>query len=194
MKKTNFLPVLAGSVLVVTYLIVSLCNSLYAHSLNNRKDSYFSRVPVIENIKSDKMSVSWDPYPDFNNTTHYQVQLNHALYGSSTRDNKIDLQSLQPGSTYKTSIVTYQDGTVVGVSSPTTVLMAPAIPQGITPYNIGSASFALVWTKVHSATEYRIYEFPNKILATTSADINTAFITGLTPGSIISVSMTALNF
>ncbi|MDN5280579.1 MAG: hypothetical protein PWR01_4544 [Clostridiales bacterium] len=154
---------------------------------------YFATPPQVSDVLPDKMKVSWTNYPDFNDRTHYQVQINHSLYGSSTKITRAELARLEPGGTYDVQVLTYHEGKVVGVSSPTNVLMAAPTPQNVSLYDIGSASFKIIWQQVQTAEKYRVYRFPDILLAEVDEPGNKAEITGLTPGEAFNVFVTAVN-
>ncbi|MGM0600897.1 MAG: fibronectin type III domain-containing protein, partial [Candidatus Rifleibacteriota bacterium] len=156
-------------------------------------DEFFQAAPVISELKPDQMRVDWAVYPEFNSSTHYQVQLNHALYGSSVKVNYNKLYNLQPGGTYDVSVVTYHEGTVAGVSSYTRVIMAPPTPLEINIYDVASASFKVIWQKVPQTEKYRIYRDPDTLLAEVDGSENKALVTGFAPGEIFSIYLTAVN-
>ncbi len=192
MKKSNR-SFLQGLCLFSIFVALLVGGNLIAQTNRGARD-YFAKPPVVSEVKSDGMTVSWDTYTEFNKTTHYQVQLNHTFYGSSTKFTSEKLVGLQPGGIYDVTVVTFQNGSAVGVSTASRILMAPASPEGVNAYDIGSASFGIIWRKVPSATEYRVYEYPNKLLATVSGDKNSAFIAnGLITGNLMGVAVTAVN-
>lgn len=174
-------------------LIVASLFSLLEAGLNAGRTEYFNQPPTIRHLSPDSLTVEWTLFPQFNKTTHYQVQLNHALYGASTKQTSKTLTRLQPGGTYKIAVVTYDSGSAVGVSSPTTVLMAPAAPATLSAYDIGTASVGLMWTGVETATSYRIYQSPDKLLVELDAAENKYLLTGFTPGTQVTLKMTAVN-
>ena len=155
---------------------------------------YFATPPSISDLKPDSMTVTWHSFPNFNQTTHYQVQINNQLYGASTKFERKLLKGLVPGRTAKISVVTYHEGKIAGISSPTIILMPPDVPQGVTAYKVGSASLGLIWNKSISANKYKIYEYPNTLLATVDGASNSVFLSGLTPGASLTFVVTALNY
>lgn len=185
--------------MVFAAILVVLMISLYRVS-NTRADvtanssrQVFAPPPAITELMPDSFRVSWPEYAGFNKTTHYQVQLNHTFYGSSLRETSQTIRELTPGGKYNVSVVTFQDGAAAGVSSSTPVLMRPDFPQHIRVYDIASASFKVFWQQVAGATAYRIYRYPTIILAEPDSSAVRAHITGLEPGSFLSVMMTTLN-
>lgn len=174
------------------FLIVSLIGLLAAAGSRDN-EIYFATPPSISNLQPDKMNVEWNIFPQFNHRTHYQVQVNHELYGSSLKITRAALSNLEPGGTYDVSVITYHEGNVAGVSSPTKVLMAPATPKGITLYEIGSASFKIIWQRVNSALKYRVYRFPDILLAEVDEPSNKAEIHGLAAGEAFNVYVAAVN-
>lgn len=181
--------VVASFVAVVLLVSVSIIKA----QTNSDISTYFATAPVISDIKPDSMTVEWGSYPNLNKTTHYQVQINNMLYGTSTRFNRYELTKMTPGRTAKVAITTYHEGKIAGVSSATTVLMPPDPPKGITGYNVGSASVGLIWRKTISATEYRVYEYPNVLLASVDGASNSVYLTGLNPGASMTFIVTAVN-
>jgi len=184
-------PLIRGAVLVVC-AIVSLFSLLEA-GLKSGRDEYFSQKPKITHLSSSSLKVEWNLYPQFNKSTHYQVQLNSALYGFSTKETSKIVSKLQPGGTYRIAVVTYDNGTVAGVSSATAIIMAPATPTGITASQIGTASVELSWLGVNTATAYRIYMGSDTLPLEVNAPETKAFITGLPPGSLVNFRLTAVN-
>lgn len=176
----------------IALAVVGLIGFLEAGS-EREKSGYFAVAPVISNIKPDEFQVSWTIFPEFNDKTHYQVQLNHSLYGSSQKITGTTVRRLQPGGTYDVAVVTYHNGNVAGVSSETRVLMAPASPAHINIYDVGSASFKIIWQQVNTALKYRVYRFPDVLLAEVDEPANKAAVYGLTPGEKVLVFMTAIN-
>ncbi|GAB4273479.1 MAG: hypothetical protein Kow0029_13230 [Candidatus Rifleibacteriota bacterium] len=180
------------ALLALAFAVVTLISLLQAQGLRDAA-SYFSIAPVITNIKPDQMEVAWTPFPEFNSKTHYQVEINHALYGSSTKNTSAKLFNLEPGGTYDVAVVTYHNGSVAGVTSYARVMMAPAYPESISVYDIGSASFKIIWQQVKTATSYRVYRFPDIILAEVAEPGNKAEIHGLPVGGNLQIFMTAVN-
>ena len=184
-------PLIRGGILVVCS-IVSLFSLLEA-GLKSGREEYFNQKPKITHLSSTSLKVEWNLYPQFSKTTHYQVQLNSSLYGFSTKETSKTVNKLQPGGTYRIAVVTYDNGTVAGVSSSTAIFMAPAAPTGITASQIGSASVELAWLGVNTATAYRIYLGSDTLLLEVNASETRAFITDLPPGSLVNFRMTAIN-
>ena len=170
-------PLIRGGILVVC-AIVSLFSLLEA-GLKSGREEYFNQKPKITHLSSTSLKVEWNLYPQFSKTTHYQVQLNSSLYGFSTKETSKTVNKLQPGGTYRIAVVTYDNGTVAGVSSSTAIFMAPAAPTGITASQIGSASVELAWLGVNTATAYRIYLGSDTLLLEVNASETRAFITYL---------------
>jgi hypothetical protein len=180
------------SLLAMFFVVVVFLSYLSADNFTENRN-YFAQAPQLSEILPDQLEVTWTTYPDFNSRTHYQVQLNHALYGSSQQDLNTLVKNLEPGGTYAVSVVTYHEGTVAGVSSPATVLMPPAVPSEIMVYDVGSASFKLIWQQVNSATKYRVYRFPDILLAEVDEPQNKVTLTGLTPGEAFTIFVSAVN-
>lgn len=184
-------PFIRGLCLVV-FAVISFFSLLEA-GLKAGRSEYFNQLPRITHQDSASLKVEWSLYPEFNKSTHYQVQLNNALYGSSTKETSKNLTRLQPGGTYRIAVVTYDKGSAIGVSSATTVLMAPPTPTGISTWQIGTDSVGLIWQAVNSASKYRIYQNPDKLLLETDASETKAFLSGFTPGSLLSLRISAVN-
>ena len=184
-------PLLRGVVFVIIAVVALF--SLLEAGLNAGRDEYFNQTPRISHLNSSSMKVEWNLYPQFNKSTHYQVQLNNALYGFSTKETSKTLYKLQPGGTYRVAVVTYDKGSAIGVSSATTVMMGPAAPAGISTYQIGTDSVGLIWQAVPTATKYRIYQAPDKLLSEVDAPETKALISGLISGSLVTFKLTAVN-
>ena len=187
--KGSFRNILALS---LTFAVVCLISLLQARGKVDDA-AYFAIAPVLSNVKPDQVNVSWNVFPGFNGKTHYQVQLNHSLYGSSLKGTVAQVQNLAPGGIYDFAIVTYHNGSVAGVSSATRLQMPPGTPAGLNVYDIGSASFRVIWEQVQTAQRYRLYRFPDVLLAEVDDPGNKAFVTGLTAGERLLIYMTAVN-
>lgn len=191
MKRNNWVSVIKGSWLIIFWFLA--LRAILGAGLVAPESAYFSAAPTIRHLSPESVEVSWTLFPEFSKTTHYQVQVNHALYGSSTKGTREILTGLAGGGSYHISVVTYDNGSAVGVSSPTAVIMAPEAPQGIGIYNIGTDSVGLYWQKVDTAVKYRVYLFPDTLLQEVEATELKTLVTGLTPGSLITLRLTALN-
>lgn len=184
-------PLLRGVVFVIVAVVALF--SLLEAGLNAGRNEYFNQAPRISHLNSSSMKVEWNLYPQFNKSTHYQVQLNNALYGFSTKETSKILYKLQPGGTYRVAVVTYDKGSAIGVSSATTVMMGPAAPAGISTYQIGTDSVGLIWQTVPTATKYRIYQAPDKLLREVDAPETKTLISGLVSGALVTFRLTAVN-
>ncbi len=184
-------PLLRGACLVACAVMALF--SLLEAGLNAGRDEYFNQKPKITHLSSSSMKVEWNLFPGFNKSTHYQVQLNNALYGFSTKETSKTLTRLEPGGTYRVAVVTYDHGSVAGVSSATSVQMAPSAPSGLIAYQIGTSSVGLAWQAVNTATAYRIYQGSGTFMLEVAASETRALLTGLTPGSSVALKMTTLN-
>jgi hypothetical protein len=191
MMRKLHVPLFRGLCLVIL-AVISLFSLLEA-GLKAGRNEYFNQQPRITHLNSSSIKVEWSLYPEFNKTTHYQVQLNNALYGSSTKDTAKTLTHLQPGGNYRVAVVTYDNGAAIGVSSPTSVLMAPPAPTGVSTWQIGTNSVGLIWQPSVTATKYRIYQNPDKLLLEIDASDTKAFLDGFAPGSLISLKVAAVN-
>jgi|GEM_PF-1368083 len=191
MKKNLKGSLLKGATIVL--LLIALLIGLLEAGGDSRTSEYFAQAPSITHLSPEKIAVSWKPYPGFNTSTHYQVQTNHALYGFSTKHTAKTVEHFQPGGTYSIAVVTYDNGSAVGVSSPTTILMAPAAPAAIGTYDLGSASVGLFWQKVDTAIGYRVYHASDTLLQELTATQTRVFFSGFTPGSLVKFRLTAFN-
>lgn len=149
--------------------------------------------PTISQITPNGFRVTWIPYAQFSARTHYQVQIDHALYGSSLFGTTTTIQGQFPGTTVGVSVVTYHDGHVIGVSSTTTVLLGPATPAPVYATDITSSTFRLTWRPVPTAESYRIYRFPEELLQTVPASITSLILGPFTPGASLTVTVVAVN-
>ncbi|MEW6712628.1 MAG: fibronectin type III domain-containing protein [Candidatus Riflebacteria bacterium] len=172
---------------------IVMISLLEAGPVNEKNSEYFNQKPTISNLKPDQFDAAWTTYPQFNDRTHYQVQLNHSLYGSSLKTLNTTVKHLEPGGTYDVALVTYQDGSVVGVSSAVTLLMPPGAPTGVTVYDVASSGFKVIWQQVNSALKYRVYRFPDQLLAEVDEPANKASVTGLNPGERFNIFLTSVN-
>lgn len=179
----------------VLALVVAVLGLINLVEATNKRDvsAYFAMAPTISNIKPDQLDIAWTVFPDFSDKTHYQVQLNHSLYGSSQKSTKTTARNLEPGGIYDVAIVTYHNGTIAGVSSAAQVLMGPPAPIGVSLYDIGSASFKIIWQRAQSAVKYRVYRFPDILLAEVDDPTNKASVVGLSAGEKYNVFVTSIN-
>lgn len=191
MKRSSLGSFVKGIALLIFCLLA--LKTLLVADTDPHSSEYFNVAPAIRHISPQSVEVSWTLFPDFNKTTHYQVQYNHTLYGSSTKGTREILANLQPGATYDFSVVTYDNGSAVGVSSASRTLMAPAAPAEIGVYSIGTASVGLFWQKVDTAIKYRIYTLPDILLKEVDAAELKTVLTGLTPGKLYTFRLTAIN-
>jgi len=190
--KKNFKRSLLQGAGIIMLLIAALIGLLEAGD-NTRAGEYTAPAPSVTHLSPESVKLSWNLYPHFNDTTHYQVQVNHTLYGSSTKNTWETVKHLEPGGTYNLTVVTYDKGAAVGVSSPTSILMAPAAPAEIGIYDLGSASVGLFWQKVDTATGYRVYQASDTLLQELTATQTRVLLTGFKPGSLLNLRVTALN-
>ncbi|RCK79473.1 MAG: fibronectin type III domain-containing protein [Candidatus Ozemobacter sibiricus] len=149
--------------------------------------------PTISQITPSGFRVSWIPYAQFSPRTHYQVQIDHALYGSSLFGTTTQVEGQSPGTTVAVSVVTFHDGHVIGVSSTTTVLLGPAAPAPVYATEITSSTFRLTWRPVPTADHYRIYLFPEQLLQTVPASVTSLVLGPFTPGASLTVTVVAVN-
>jgi len=190
--KKNYMRSLLQGAGIIMLLIAALIGLLEAGD-NVRAGEYFAQAPSVTHLSPESVKLTWNLYPQFNDSTHYQVQVNHNLYGSSTKNTWETVEHLEPGGTYSLSVVTYDQGAAVGVSSPTSILMAPAAPAEIGIFDLASASVGLFWQKVDTATGYRVYQASDTLLQELTATQTRVLLTGFQPGSILKLRVTAFN-
>ncbi|HNV71301.1 MAG TPA: fibronectin type III domain-containing protein [Candidatus Ozemobacteraceae bacterium] len=149
-------------------------------------------VPTISQITPVSCVVSWPVYPQYDDSTHYQVRLNGALYGSSTKGTSQKVIAQRPGYTSTIDYVIYHKGKVLGVSSATQVLQCPATPVGVYADTITSTSFRLSWGDVPTAEEYLIIidGYPSQ---TVTAPAHQVLLDGFLPGVLLNVRVRARN-
>lgn len=150
-------------------------------------------VPKISEISPTSMKVAWAPYDKFDATTHYQVRIDHALYGASLTGSDVTVYHLKPARTYRIEVITYHQGSMIGISSPTSVLMGPAAPETLFTSDITTSTFVLHWTSAPTATGYHVIDSSGKILATLAASANSATLTGFSPGQTVTVRVVSEN-
>ena len=81
-KKYTFILILG----IILFLIPICCSFLLAENEgNDEKEKYFNTCPTITHLSNNSIEVSWKKYPESDETTHYQVMLDHVYYGSSTK-------------------------------------------------------------------------------------------------------------
>jgi hypothetical protein len=181
------------NILLLVAIMSAVALISFLEAANPDHVAYFGMAPSVANIKPDQLDVAWTVFPDFNERTHYQVQLNHSLYGSSQKTTGTTVRRLEPGGTYDVAIVTYHDGKVAGVSSATTVLMGPPAPVDVYIYDVASAGFKVIWQRMKTAEKYRVYRFPDILLAQVDDPANKATVNGLNPGEKFSIFVTSVN-
>ncbi len=149
-------------------------------------------APTISQITPVSCVVSWPSYSSFDETTHYQVRLNGAFYGSSTKGNSQTVIAQRPGNTSAIDYVIYHRGKMIGVSSSTLVLQCPAAPTGVYADTITSTSFRLSWGDVPTAEEYMVIidGYPSQMVA---APAHVVTLTGFLPGELLNVRVRARN-
>lgn len=172
--------------------IIALSNTILMAE-DSEDDNYFNQKPVVRFISNKSIEVKWNCFPSSNETTHYQVMLNHAYYGSSTKNYSQICNSLTPSSKVEVRVVTFHKGDFRGISTITEILMPPNPPDFLT-YDIATASFGILWSGVNTATSYNIYN--NQDLIATKSESGTdnrMILSGFEPGETLNISMTAIN-
>ncbi len=151
------------------------------------------QAPTISQIRPASFRVGWATYASADATTHYQVRIDHALFGASLTGDHTTVSSLKPGRTYKVEVITYHQGAMIGISSPTTVLTGPAAPLTVYATDVTTSTFQLHWTPVPTATAYHVVDASGKVLATAGASDTSALLGGFSPGQSVTVRVVSEN-
>ncbi|MBF0410810.1 MAG: fibronectin type III domain-containing protein [Candidatus Riflebacteria bacterium] len=149
-------------------------------------------TPVISTVTSSSFKAEWRIFPDYNHTTHYQIRLNKAFYGSSTLENSMFVNGLTPGTKYSAEIIVFHYGKIIEISSPSYILTCPEKPAKPLLVEVTSSTAKISWNTVPTATGYKVL-VASQTYITTEADQTAADLTGFQPGSQISVSVSAKN-
>lgn len=176
--------------LVVLVLGLPAWGASFEHS---RLAGEHLQVPKISEIRPASFRVGWATYASADATTHYQVRIDHALFGASLTGDHTTVSSLNPGRTYKVEVITYHQGAMIGISSPTTVLTGPAAPLTLYAADVTSSTFMLHWTPVPTATAYHVVDASGKVLATAGASDTSALLGGFSPGQAVTVRVVSEN-
>lgn len=150
-------------------------------------------APNISEIRPASFRVGWAIFASADSTTHYQVRIDHALFGVSLTGDHATVSSVKPGRTYKVEVITYHQGAMIGISSPTTVLTGPAAPLTVYATDVTSSTFVLHWTLAPTATAYHAVDASGKILATTGASDTSTILSGFSPGQSVTVRVLSEN-
>ncbi len=195
MKKTRLLGF--NSSQIFSFLLIFIISMLSDSSLkaeNNPIEDYFNTRPTVQHLSNSSIEVGWNIYPDFDYSTHYQVMINHIYYGHSTKSLKQICKNITPGSNIDVRVVTFHKGEFCGISTSTQSIMIPAAPKTISIYDIATSSFGILWSGVESATSYNIYNNETKIGSKEESGLNNKLtLSGFEPGSLLKITMTALN-
>ena len=144
----------------IIYFIILLGLIVVSDSLlnaeNTEADNYFQQCPEVTHLSNKSIEVRWNYFPDTDETTHYQVMLNHSYYGHSTQNRKQICKYLTPASDIEVRVVTFHKGEFRGISSVTQILMRTE-PPDFTVTDIATASFSILWSGVQTATSYKVY-------------------------------------
>ena len=172
--------------------IIALSGSILMAE-DNEDETYFNQKPVITKLSNKSIEVRWDHYPSSDQSTHYQVMLDHVYYGHSTQNTKEICNNMTPGSKVEVRVVTFHKGDFKGISTLTEILM-PTNPPDFLTYDIATTSFGILWSGINTATSYNIYNNNNLIASKTeSGTENKMLLTGFEPGETLNISMTAVN-
>ncbi|MBI3039665.1 redoxin domain-containing protein, partial [bacterium] len=200
---------ITGLFLITHFFIFSLANLLFAdseikHPIHHTPflspNYLFGQIssetvfpPKILGITPNSFSAEMTPPLSANFSTHYQLSLNGALFGASTKNSTILVNHMTPGMTYSVQGIVYQNGEVFGVSSPAQVLLTPPTPSNLSASNISTSSFLLLWKPVSTAIQYKVYRDGKTLLATTLASESSILLTGFQAGELVSVNVVAKN-
>ncbi len=166
-------------------------NNLMAEE--NEDETYFNQKPVINFLSNKSIEVKWNHYPSGDESTHYQVMLDHVYYDSSTKKTRQVCNYLTPGSKVEVRVVTFHKGDFKGISTITEILMPTNPPEFLT-YDVATTSFGILWSGVDTATSYNIYNNNNLIASKPESGTNNKMLlTGFEPGETLNISMTAIN-
>lgn len=177
-------------ILLVVAIVVFSTTTLLRASEN----SYFSQAPTVEHINNTTIKVSWNSYPDANETTHYQVLADAKYYGSSTKLLHETVKYLNPGGDFEVKVVTFHNGRLLGVSSATQVLMTPLAVSNIKVFDVTTNSFGIMWSGVETATKYNFYNNNTLIGSKEESGINNKLtLNGFEDGALLNITMTAVN-
>gem|GEM_PF-3223028 len=150
-------------------------------------------APVVSRITPVSFDVGWAMYPAADETTHYQTRIGNFLYGASLKEFSTTVRGLIPGRTMEIYLLTYHQGRLIGVSSPTSVLTGPEAPSAVSAFDIATTALSIRWQPVSTATSYAVYRLPGTLLATVPASSTQVRIGGFQPGERIGIVITAIN-
>ncbi len=192
--KTPVLSKLNTSLMLFLFMIgIIVLSGTILMAEDNEDDNYFNQKPVVRPISNKSIEVKWNCFPSSNESTHYQVLLDHVYYGHSTKSYSQVCNNLTPGSKVEVRVVTFHKGDFRGISTLTEILMAPNPPDFIT-YDVATTSFGILWSGVNTATSYKIYNNQNLIASKTeSGTDNRMLLSGFEPGETLNITMTAIN-
>ena len=192
--KRPVLTKLNTSLLLFLFLIgiIAISGSLLMAE-ENEDEAYFNQKPDVTQLSNKSIEVRWNHYPSCDQSTHYQVMLDHVYYGHSIKNTREICNFLTPGSKVEVRVVTFHKGNFKGISTLTEILM-PTNPPDFLTYDIATTSFGILWSGINTATSYNIYNNNNLIASKTeSGTDNKMLLTGFEPGETLNISMTAIN-
>ncbi|MBF0544659.1 MAG: fibronectin type III domain-containing protein [Candidatus Riflebacteria bacterium] len=149
-------------------------------------------IPKISEVTSKSFRVNWQAYTAYDYSTHYQIGLNKALYGSSTLETTMFVDYLVGAATYSVEVMTFHQGKIVNISSPAIVLTCPTRPSSPRLVDVSSTTARIEWDKVSTAIGYQVYVGSQTYISTGGDQLN-ATLSGFSPGSKIKVSISAKN-
>ncbi len=149
--------------------------------------------PRISHLEANSFWAHLTPPADFDGTTHYQLNINGALYGGSTLWPDIHVKGVEPGRVGYVKAVVYQRGMLLGVSTATVVLTPPAAALGVAAFDVGTASFRLRWNAVDTALGYKVFRDLDFLVADVPASPTWTIIGGLMAGQTYGFSVKAYN-
>ena len=189
-KKYTYILILG----IILFLIPISCSFLLAENEEeSEKDKYFNTSPTITHLSNNKIEVSWKNYPESDESTHYQVMLDHVYYGHSTKGLKQVCDKMIPGSKLQVRVATFHKGDFCGISTYSEILMLPEPPE-FSVYDVATASFCIVWSGTESSKSYNVYNNDEKIASKEESGTNNKLsLDGFEQGSILNITMTSVN-
>ncbi|MBQ3643968.1 MAG: hypothetical protein II961_05175 [Candidatus Riflebacteria bacterium] len=194
MKKTGLISTKLNPILFIIILIgLIVVSGTLLNAENTEADNYFQQCPEVTHLSNKSIEVRWNCFPDSDETTHYQVMLNHTYYAFSTKNRKQVCNYLTPASDIEVRVVTFHKGEFRGISSITQILMRTE-PPVFAVTDIATASFNITWSGVQTATSYNVYN-DTKLIGSKSESgtDNKLLLSGFEPGELLKISMTAVN-
>jgi|GEM_PF-4874277 len=193
MKRKNAISIkiIIPALLILSWIAIKTSNISDA-AFGETSSWYYLSPPNISEVTPVSFRLDWAPHPQENSRTHYQPLIDGSLYGCSLYGNTVIIHDRLPGTIIKAAIVVYHEGTRVGVSSPTSILLGPPKPSTIFVTDITTSTFQLSWMPVSTSTSYKIY-VDEALHSTVSGSQTTLLMTGFQPGQIVKIHLIAVN-